>query len=359
MKILHYVDENNLSWAHPWVQLLDQLRERGFRNVVVCRPGGTLSALLQEAGFSVRYDKVPFSAFPRSALGFARIVRDEAPDLIHTRLSSAARIAGWWGERLGCPVLSTVDKYPKAKYYSRATHLLPCSASVAAHMASLGFLRERMTVLHNAIDVRRYRRDESVRARVRAEAGLDTDSVCFVGLGRFIDWKAFDDLIRAFALFLRDRKDQGRFHLWLVGDGEERRALTRLAQSLALGDRVRFWGYIGDVRPLLWGADIYVHPAWGQEAFGLSLLESMASGLAAIASDNGGMAEILGGGEFGPLFPIKDVPALAERMGQALEDLEPLRLKAVSRAHDFDVAAIADRTAAVYRAFRKKSRMAP
>ena len=93
MKILHYVDENNLSWAHPWIQLLDQLRERGCRNVVVCRPGGTLSALLQEAGFSVRNDKVPFSAFPGSALGFARIVRDEAPDLIHTRLSLAAWIA--------------------------------------------------------------------------------------------------------------------------------------------------------------------------------------------------------------------------------------------------------------------------
>ena len=79
----------------------------------------------------------------------------------------------------------------------------------------------------------------------------------------------------------------------------------------------------------------------------------MASELAAITSDNGGMAEILGGGEFGSLFPIKDVPALAERMGQALEDLEPLRLKAVFRAYDFDVAAIADRTVAIYHGFRK------
>ena len=345
MKVLHYVDDNVLSWAHPWIQTLAALRELGCESVVVCRPGGTLAALVEEAGFSVRLYKPALSACPWLSLGLRDIIKAESPDLIHTRLSSAARLGGWWGARLSLPVLATVDKFPKAKYYRKATRLLPCSSSAANHMASLGFARRDMTVIYNAIDVARYARNEKARQELRRSLDIPDDTAIFLGMGRFVDWKGFDDLIRAFALFLRER--DGDFRLWLLGDGAERPALEALAEELGVSERVRFWGFMEDVRPYLWGADVYAHPSWGEEAFGLSLLEAMAAGLPCVASESGGMPEILNG-RAGLLFPRRDIAGLVRGMEEAGREASRLGAAALARAWDFDAAAIARQTWAVY-----------
>ena len=93
---------------------------------------------------------------------------------------------------------------------------------------------------------------------------------------------------------------------------------------------------------------MYIHPSWGDEAFGLSLLEAMAAGLPAIASDSGGMTEILAGG-CGLLFPRRDITALAGCMNEALAKRDVLSSAGLSRAKDFDISAVAAKTLAVYR----------
>ena len=50
MRVLHYVDDNVLSWGKPYIQLLSALRGLGCENIAVCRPGGPLSGLLEGAG---------------------------------------------------------------------------------------------------------------------------------------------------------------------------------------------------------------------------------------------------------------------------------------------------------------------
>ena len=52
MRVLHYVDENRLSWAQAWIQLLEALRKRDIENFVLCRPGGTLQDMLAGRGFT-------------------------------------------------------------------------------------------------------------------------------------------------------------------------------------------------------------------------------------------------------------------------------------------------------------------
>ena len=127
MKVLHYVDDNVLSWAKPYVQLLSELKKSGCENIIVCRPGGTFSDMLRDSGFDVREYKPLLSSMPETSKGFRNILHDVKPDIIHTRLSSAAYIGGYWGKKFHIPVLSTVDKYPKRKYYDNASLILPCS----------------------------------------------------------------------------------------------------------------------------------------------------------------------------------------------------------------------------------------
>ena len=54
MKILHYVDENMLSWSRPWLQLLEEIgKKEDVEQAILCRPGGTLKRQAEEAGFKV------------------------------------------------------------------------------------------------------------------------------------------------------------------------------------------------------------------------------------------------------------------------------------------------------------------
>ena len=351
MKILHYVDENNLSWARPYVQILKELRKFETENIVVCRPSGTLADLMRNSGFEVHEYKPLISSMPCINRGFCEILKHVKPDLIHTRLSSAANIAGYWGKKLKIPVLATIDKFPKKKYYENATKILPCSTPVADFMEAQGFSKERILILPNAVDVKFYEKNFEIRKEIRSRENLSDENICFLGVGRFVDWKGFDDLIKAFAEFLKNQRDHKKFFLWLAGDGQERKKLELLTKKLNLQSCVKFWGFVDDVRPLLWASDIYVHPSWGDEAFGLSLLEAMSAGLPVIASESGGMTEILNNSQ-GLLFPRRDTKKLAEKMSELAKNIKKadvLKFASLSRAQDFNVKIIAKKILEIYK----------
>ena len=347
IKILHYVDENILSWARPYVQILEELRNLGAENIIVCRPGGTLSDMLKNSGFEVHEYKPLISSLAFFDLGFHKILKSVKPDLIHTRLSSAANIGGYWGKKLNIPVLAAVDKFPKKKYYKNVTKILPCSTPVADFMASQGISREKMTVLFNAVDVDFYAKNISMRNEFRKRENLNEKNICFLGMGRFVDWKGFDDLIKAFAEFLKNQNNNEKFFLWLAGDGPERGKLESLAKELNIDKQIKFFGFVNDVRNLLWASDVYIHPSWGDEAFGLSLLEAMSAGLPVIASESGGMTEILNNSQ-GLLFPRRNIKKLSEQMNEALKKADVLSAASLLRAKDFDVKIIAEKTLDIY-----------
>ena len=347
IRVLHYADDNILSWAGPYIQLLCALKESGCENIIACRPGGTLSRMLKEYGFEVHEYKPLISSWPYVSKNFAEILRSVMPDIIHTRLSSAAYIGGFWGKKLNIPVLSAVDKFPKRKYYDYADLILPCSLPVYEYMKSCGVPESRMKVIHNAVDVDSYAKNNNIRSELRKSEGLDDKDICFLGMGRLIDWKGFDDLLKAFALFLSRQNEPERFFLWLAGDGPEKRKLESLAVSLNIHGRVKFLGFIENVRPVLWAADIYIHPSWGDEAFGLSLLEAMSAGLPSIASKSGGMTEILND-SYGFMYPKRDINALVQCMEESITRKNELSCLSLKRARDFDTRAIAEKTLDVY-----------
>ena len=182
MKILHYVDETNLAWGETWIQLIKELTAQGTDNFVVCRPGGTLVARLKEEGLQFDTSAPLVQALPFTNFALGRILKREKPDIIHTRLSAAALIGGWWGRRMGIPVVETIDKYPKLKYYKDADMIFPCSTAVMGHMLKIGFPAERAVVVYNPVDVPRYSRDTKVRAEIRAKYGVGDATKIILGL---------------------------------------------------------------------------------------------------------------------------------------------------------------------------------
>lgn len=350
MKILHYVDENKLAWGETWIQLIKELTAQGTENFVVCRPGGILASRLKEEGLNFDTAAPLIQAFPFTNHKFGKIIRRENPDIIHTRLSSAARIGGWWGRRVGIPVVETIDKYPKLKYYRDASFIFPCSTAVMKHMVDIGFPVEKCVVVYNPVDISRYKRDDSIRKKLRQKHNVSENTKIILGAGRFVDWKGFEYLIAAYAELLQSGVPIGTC-LWLVGDGPEMSKYRALVDKFNLGEKVAFHGFARDIRPWLWASDIFVQPSQEPEGFSLMLLEAMSSGLPSIATNIGGTLDIIEDRVNGWLMNTGKYSGLAEKLRSVLEDeaaLNVVACKAMESASKFNVHNIAAETIKLY-----------
>ena len=352
MRILHYVDENRLAWGETWIQLIRELSRQNVSNYVVCKSEGTLAGRLREEGLAFDTCDVPVACLPWTAPKLGRLITQFKPDIIHTRLSSAARIGGWWGKRLGVPVVATIDKYPKAYYYKNAAMIIPCSSAVKDHMSRLGFKDDMMLVIHNPVDNARYLRDARVRAAKREELGVRAVELMILAAGRFVDWKGFEYAIEAYSLFLKQHQEYcGSTRLCVVGDGPEKQKYAALISSLGMQESVKLYPFAQDIRPWLWAADLFIQPSQEPEGFSLMLLEAMAAGVPAIATDIGGTTDIIKDGENGWLTGIKDYKVLSEKIFTIVscrDLLERTSAAACDSAALFNVTDIAARTISCY-----------
>ena len=163
-----------------------------------------------------------------------------------------------------------------------------------------------------------------------------------LSVSRLTAQKGVDVAVRALAALPEDT------FLVVLGEGPERPAIESLARELGIERRVYLPGRIPDVAAWLRRAAVYVHPArW--EGFGLAVLEAMVCGLPVVAARVSSLPELVADGETGILVPPDDAAALAAGVERALAT-PAFGAAGRDRARsDFSVAAMADRTAALYR----------
>ena len=100
--------------------------------------------------------------------------------------------------------------------------------------------------------------------------------------------------------------------LILIGDGPERLFIQQLAKKLGLSADVYFLGEQDHLEPLFLCADLFLLPS-EQESFGLTALEAMNCGVPVIASETGGLPEVITHGETGYLYPVGEIKKMAEK----------------------------------------------
>lgn len=177
-------------------------------------------------------------------------------------------------------------------------------------------------VIHNGVDTTAFRpreRDAGVRARIGRWG--DANAVQLISVGRLVGWKGLDVVIEALA----GLPDHMRY--LIVGEGPERQRLEALAVARGLSARVQFFGPAAhdELPVLLSNSDLFVQPSKGEEAFGISVVEAMACGLPVLASDNGGLPEIVVEGVTGRLLPPGDVAAWRTALSAIAFSLNTLR----------------------------------
>lgn len=170
----------------------------------------------------------------------------------------------------------------------------------------LGQPEARLEVIPNGVDTDLFHPDGvSVRGTEIPEGKL-----VFGSVARMTEAKDHGNLLRAFRM-IADKRDD--VLLALVGDGETREDVERMIGELGLNDLVRLYGRRDDIPSWLRAMDVFVLPSQ-REGAPVSVLEAMGCGLPVVATDVGGVSEILTDGLNGRVVPPRDHDALAESM---------------------------------------------
>lgn len=182
----------------------------------------------------------------------------------------------------------------------RADGLITVCQALKDKLVALGVAADRVRVLRNGVDLAQFRLED--RQRLRADLGLSAPLL--LSVGGLVPLKGHDLVIRALALMPEAA-------LVIAGEGPERKALGGLVSDLGLAARVRFVGRVdhGDLGRYYGAADALVL-ASSREGWPNVLLEAMACGTPVVASNVGGMPEVVAAAEAGLL--------LRERTPQAI-----------------------------------------
>ncbi|MEL7369007.1 MAG: N-acetyl-alpha-D-glucosaminyl L-malate synthase BshA [Myxococcota bacterium] len=153
-----------------------------------------------------------------------------------------------------------------------------------------------------------------------------------VHVSNFRPVKRVDDAVKAFHRIQQAMPAR----LLLVGDGPERAKVANLARDLGIDDRTCFLGTMVEFADLIRHADLFLLPS-ETESFGLAALEALASGVPVVASNVGGLPEVIRDGETGRLTPVGDVDAMAQAAIELLQD--PVRHEGFAQAARADAVA--------------------
>jgi N-acetyl-alpha-D-glucosaminyl L-malate synthase BshA len=171
-------------------------------------------------------------------------------------------------------------------------------------------------VIPNFVDVDRFHPDAGDRVRLCGGTGCPIA----VHVSNFRPVKRVPWLVRAFHAALGGRDAR----LLLVGDGPEQGQARQVAHELDIADQVLFLGERDALPELLAPADVFVLSSQ-QESFGLSALEAMSCGTPVVATDSGGVHEVVDHGHTGLLAPLEDLEAFASHLAALLFDRERAR----------------------------------
>lgn len=178
--------------------------------------------------------------------------------------------------------------------------------------------REQYTYIYNGIDIERFSKTTKDRNTIRNELNIPVDAVVCVTVGRLVPVKGQADLIEAFQKVTQKHPNA---HLIIVGEGELHASLLEQTKACDLTNCIHFLGWRSDVADLLGASDIFVLPSLN-EGLGLVLIEAMAQKLPAIATDVGGVPEVVVDGQTGILVTAQSPNHLSDKINLLISDPE-------------------------------------
>ena len=313
------------------------LKQRGHRQLIVCPEG---SPLWQRAA------KEELDLMPLGTAGQLRAqIRDQRFDIVHAHDAKAQTIS--FRASLGQPVrrvasrqVAFTPRHPlihRWKYSRTCDGVIANSESVRQVLIAAGVPDSHIEVILPGIEMPK---ESDLRAKARARWGFSDNDFVIGHAGAFTREKGQDVALEA-ALLLAPKLPRAR--MLLAGDGPEKSHLDHDASPIA-----QFPGFIDDLDEFYAALDLYIMPS-RSEGWGLTALRAMAFGIPVIASNVGGLPELVA--DTGWLVPPESPEALAVAILQAASNpsrLGDLGRSARERASQFSIERTVEQTERLY-----------
>ncbi|WP_337916956.1 glycosyltransferase [Vibrio cholerae] len=325
MKIVFFITGLGMGGAETQVcNLIEQLAERGHTILLLSLTGESVNKPKHSAVklVELKMRKTPLG-FVRAYWQVVSILRQFQPDVVHSHMVHAnifARLLRTIAPipRLVCTAHSN-NEGGKARMLAYRLTDRWCDVTtnvsqgaVEAFIAQRAAKSGRIVALHNGVDLTKFTFNPVARERCRSELGLNANQTLLLSVGRLTAAKDYPNLLRAFAQLL---KSQPNIRLAIIGQGELATQIAQMIEQLALASQVHLLGLRFDVADWMSAADCFVlSSAW--EGFGLVVAEAMACERPVVATDCGGVAEVVG--DYGYLVPPSDSAKLADAIEQAI-----------------------------------------
>jgi len=320
INIMHIVFSLDTGGAERMVYELAKRLDKGNFDCSVCSltGEGVFSNRLRKAGINVfcinKSKGVDFSLF----LKLVKIFKKERIDIVHTHDSSTILYGTIAAKLAGVPCVINTEhggiyfETPRKKIISRFlwrlnNRVVCVSNSIKNDLNQMGLLNSKAEVIPNGIGLDKFDIEVDIKQK-RKELGLSSSDFVICSVGRLSKEKNQKMLIDS-AEYILEEIPNAKFII--VGDGPLKENLQYLVHSKGLEKYVIFLGEREDVPEILKISDCFVNCS-NYESFGLAIVEAMASGIPVVATDSGGVGEIIRNDEIGTLIFRNDTKGLIE-----------------------------------------------
>ena len=334
-KVLICITKANFGGAQRYVyELATNIPKESFEVVVACGEGETLKSKLQEKGIrviSIESSKRNISISRDIKLFFEllKIIRQEKPDVLHLNSSKISGVGGVAGRIEGVPKIvftahgwafnenrSFLSKVIIKILHSITVLLSHTTIAVAekikTSISSLSFIRNRIVVICNGI-----KNYKLLSIKESSEKlGIESGKTIIMSIAELHPSKGLDIAIKSISLLPKEKQE--KISYLILGSGEEKDSLEKLITDLGLENSVRLLGFVPDAKSFLRVADMFLLSS-RTEAFPYVILEAGLAGVPTIATNVGGIYEVIKDMQNGILVPPRNPREIAEAISYLLD----------------------------------------
>lgn len=305
--------------------------ENSFKHVVISfMDGGKYGSILNESGVEVYCLNMKQGVVSIKPLfRLFKLIKKVNPDLVQTWMYHAdliggvlARLAGvrhvFWGVRNSTlvPSVSKRSTIFISKLCAKLSHFIPSKIICCAYDAlsvhkNIGYNNDKLVVIQNGYDLKKFKLDREARLRVREELKIRKGEFLIGTVGRYDPQKDHLNLLKSLKILL---KKNINFKCILVGKGltSSNTVLLEDINRLKLNNNIILGGIRSDIPAIMNALDLHILPSAYGEGFPNVVAEAMACGTPCIATDVGDAREIVLNNDF--LVEVKNAHELASKI---------------------------------------------
>ncbi len=343
IRVLHFITSLDRGGIENWLMsMLRSIDGNSCRMDFICKgvKAGEMAYEARELGANIYH--IPMGINPLGFIMKAKgIIEQGDYDIAHGHLEAYSALPLLAARGTGIPVITSfhniefgpqtplarnplikparnlIARFSVNYAISRSDLITGCSKSVLESLRhGQCACPERARVIYYGIEIEP--KDARKEMEARREMGIPSESPVLMHIGRFIEQKNHEALLKLFRMV---RKEMPEALLVLIGDGPLRGRIEEASRRSGLSESILFLGLRKDARSLLYGSDVFVFPSL-YEGFGLAALEANAAGLPVVGSKTSGIIEAVEDGKTGMLFDAHDLEGMASACLLLLNDAE-------------------------------------